>query len=65
MLSTKVDMPKSNTTIMWTPIFEGYVVKCGSKNWHQKDMCPKEIGLCAQNMPHVLGSMVNMKGGCI
>jgi hypothetical protein len=32
-------------------MFEWYVVGCGAKNWHQKDICSKEIiGLCAQNM---------------
>ena len=28
----KVDVPKSNTTKMWTPIFEWYVVRYGSTN---------------------------------
>ena len=32
----KVDMPHLSTTIIKTPIFEWYVVMCGSKNWHQK-----------------------------
>jgi hypothetical protein len=31
-------VPKSHTTIIWTHVFEGYVVKCGYNNWHQKDM---------------------------
>jgi hypothetical protein len=31
-------------------MFEWYVVGCGAKNWHQKEICSKEIGLCAQNM---------------
>ena len=39
----KVDMPKSNTTTMWTPAFEWYVVRCGSKNMCQKEACLKEI----------------------
>ena len=29
-------------------IFEWYVVCCGSKNRYKKDMCSKEIRLCAQ-----------------
>ena len=38
------------------------MVKCGSKNRHQKDMCLKEIGLTAQNMFTILGSIVNIIG---
>ena len=57
MLS-KVDIPDSNTTIIWTRIFEWYVVRCGSKNGYQKGiMCLKEIGLRAQNMIIILGSI--------
>ena len=57
MLS-KVDIPDSNTTIIWTPIFEWYVVRCGFKNRYQKGiMCLKEIGLRAQNMISILGSI--------
>ena len=29
---------ESNTTITWRPIFEWYVVRYGSKNWHQQNM---------------------------
>ena len=58
-----VDVPNSNTTLTWTPIFESYVVRCGSKNGHQKDMSLKEIGLHAQNMLTILGSKVNMIWG--
>ena len=32
--SSKVDVPNSNTTIIWTPICKWYVVRCGSKNGH-------------------------------
>ena len=44
-------MPHSRTTIIWTPTFELYVVRCGSKNRHQKDIVclEEEIGLRAQN----------------
>ena len=56
-------MTKLNTTKIWTPIFEWYMVMCESKNGHQKHMCLKQIGPCAQNMPTILGSMVNMIGG--
>ena len=58
----KVDVPKSITTITWTPIFKCYVVRCGSKNWQQKDMWLKEIELCAQNMLTILSLIVNMIG---
>ena len=55
-LELKVDVPKSNTTTIWTPIFEWYVIWCRSKNWHQKrHHVIKEIELRAQNMLIVLG----------
>jgi hypothetical protein len=48
---TKLNVPKSNTKIIWAPIFEFCVVRCGSKTWHQEDsMSLEEIGLRAQNM---------------
>jgi hypothetical protein len=44
-------MPNSNMEIIWTPIFEWQVVKCGCENGHHKGiMCLKEIGVRAQNM---------------
>ena len=56
----KVDAPKSKTTtIIGTRVFERYVVTCGSKNWHHKDMCLKKIGLHAQSMSTILGSINN------
>ena len=39
------NMRKSIVAIIWTPTFEWYVVGCGSKNKHQKDMCVEEIGV--------------------
>ena len=56
-------MLDSNISIIWTPIFEWYVVRCGSKNGQQIYICSKQIGLCAQNMLTVLGSIVNMIAG--
>ena len=47
----------------WTPSFKCGVVKCGSKNGHQKYMCPKAIALYAQNMSIVLDSTINIMGG--
>jgi hypothetical protein len=35
---------KDNLVFYWN------VVWCGSKNGYQKNMCLKEIGLCAQSM---------------
>ena len=48
-LQDKVDNPYSDTFLIRTPVFEGYVVWCGSKNRDQKGMCLKEVGLNAQN----------------
>ena len=47
------------TTIIGTRVFERFVVTCGSKNWHQKDMCLKMIELHAQSMSTHVGSIVN------
>ena len=41
--------PNSITLLKWTPIFEWWVGRCGSKNGHQKDMCSKGIGIWSQN----------------
>ena len=51
---------------MWTAIFDLYVVRCGSKNGHQKDiMCSKDIGLPAQKFVNCsrLISQHNVGGG--
>ena len=55
-------MPKSNIRIIWTSTYEWYVVRCECKNWHQQDMCLKEIVLHAQNMMTILGSIINKFG---
>ena len=53
----KVDVYWSNMAIIWTPIFEWYVVRCGSEIGHQKGVMPfKEFGLHAQHMLTILGS---------
>ena len=41
------------------------MVRCGSKNGDQKDMCLEEIGLCAQKLFTILGSIVNIIGESI
>lgn len=56
---TKVDVLKSNSVLIWTPVFELYVAWCRSKNGHHKDLRIREIGLRAQNMPTILGSRLN------
>jgi hypothetical protein len=55
-------VPDSNIAVIWTPISE-WLIRCGCKNGHQKDMCLKEIGLQDQNMLTILGSIANMIGG--
>ena len=50
----KVDVPKSNTTKIWTPIFDGHVVRCGSKTGTKKT-CLQKIGLHAPNILTILG----------
>lgn len=49
---------KFNIAIIWTPMFEWYVIRCGAKNEHQNTMYFKDIGLDAQNML-TLGSIHN------
>ena len=59
----KVDMPSSNTTIIQASRFEWFMVKCGSKNGHQKNnTCSQEVGPRAENKLAVLSSMVKMIG---
>ena len=38
------------------------MVRCRSKNGHQKDICSKEIGLRAQNLLPILNLEVNIIG---
>jgi hypothetical protein len=60
---TKVDVPNSNIAMISTPIFEWCVVRCGSKNGNQKEMCLEEIGQRAQNMLSFLGFIFNIIWG--
>ena len=59
-LGFNISRPYSVTCLHWIPIFELHVVRCGSKNGHQKDLCLDEIGLCAQKMVTILGLVVNI-----
>lgn len=43
-------------------VFKWWVVGCGSKTGHQDDMYVDEIGLLAQHLLTVLGSIVNIVG---
>ena len=54
LASIKVTGPNLNTLPERAPIFEWCVVRCWSKNGHQKDMCLKEITLSAQILLIVL-----------
>ena len=60
---SKVDVPKSNIAIIRAPIVEWYVIRYEPKIGHQKDMCSKQIGLCAQNMLTIIAPIMNMIGG--
>ena len=65
---SKIDQFLSNIPEMWTPIFEWFMgrslVRCESKNRHKKGiMCLEEIGLRAQNLLTILGSVVNISEG--
>jgi hypothetical protein len=63
MNTSKVDIPNLITDLSHAPIFEWYVVKCGSMNRYQRRHVLKAIGLRAQNMTHILGSIVDIIGG--
>ena len=56
----EASIPNLVTCSNWTPIYERCAIRCGSKNTHQDDMLWEEIGLCAQNLSIVLGSVINM-----
>jgi hypothetical protein len=56
----KQDVCERNIAIIWPLIFEWHVVRCGSKNGLKKDVCLKEIGLCAQTILTILCSILNM-----
>ena len=58
----KVDVPKKNTAMIGAPIFECYVIRYGSKNWHQIGMFKIDWAMCS-NYANYLGWIVNMIGG--
>jgi hypothetical protein len=54
-------MLDSNTSLIWTLVFEWYVIWCGFKNGHQK-----KIGLCAQIFIIILMETIKLgRGGHI
>ena len=55
ILAIKVDTHNFNIATIWTPIIEWYVVRCGSKNKHSKDMYLIGIGIHVQNLLTILG----------
>ena len=60
---TKLSGPTPVTYLERTPIFEWCMVRCGSNNRHQKDMCLKEFGMHVQNLLTILDLIVNIIGG--
>jgi hypothetical protein len=48
----KVDVRNSKIEIIWTPIFELYVVRCGSKRGRQKDGLKKDWSIYADCSKH-------------
>jgi hypothetical protein len=57
--NTKVSGLNSLTHLERTPIILWFVVRCGSKNGHQKNMFFKEIGLRAQKYDPFKGLLGN------
>ena len=55
----EVDVPKSVTYLNRPPRFEWYVVRYGSKNKYQKNICLKRIILFVHKLITTLGSMIN------
>ena len=52
-LTYKVDNPYSVTSLIRTPIFELYVISCGSKNRNQDDkFFKRDWTACSKNVIH-------------
>ena len=63
LIGNKVDVPNSVIFLNCTPIFEWYVIRCGSKNGCHEDRCLRKIRLRAQKTITILESIVNINGG--
>jgi hypothetical protein len=61
----KVNRLNSFARLKRTLIFKWCMIRCGSKNGHQKHIiCLDEIGLHAHNLLTIVGSIViNIRGG--
>ena len=59
----KVKNPYLFAFLIRSPIFEWYVVWCGTKNGYQKYICFEEVGLRDQNMITILDSRINIIEG--
>ena len=59
----KVDMSKLDILKFWTPLSEWYVVRCGSKNWHQKDVFKRKWTTCSKYPKHTRLSSQHDWGG--
>lgn len=51
------------TLLNWTPIFAGHMAWFIVLNGHQKDIFYNGVGVCAQNIDTILGSIVNITIG--
>ena len=60
--SHEVCGPCSVAFLDQTTKFERCMIRCGSKNGHHKSMCLANIGLNAQNLLTIPGSIVNIIG---
>ena len=59
-------MPNSVTSLNRRPVFKWVIWLGVAPTTDAKKTCSKEIGLCAQNMTTILGSIVNIiVGGSI
>ena len=59
----KVELTNFVPSLNQPPIYEWYVVRCGSNNKYQKYTCLKEIRVCAENMITILNSVVKTMFG--
>jgi hypothetical protein len=62
-ISGKVDVHDLVPRLKQTHVFESWIVCCGSKNGHHKDMCWQEIEIGVLNLSTILDVMINPIGG--
>ena len=58
-------MPNSVTSLNRRPVFKWVIWLGVAPTTDAKKTCSKEIGLCAQNMTTILGSIVNIIVGVL